>query len=58
MYLDLLKDIPSELKKRMQRNSCFNFKVIDKELFKQLNDLTGKAYKAFKKRGDNINYNC
>ena len=58
MYSDLVKEIPIELKKRMQGKSCFNFKKIDKDLFRQLAELTDKSYKTFKQRGDNINYNC
>jgi hypothetical protein len=58
MYPDLLKGISSELKKRMQGKSCFNFKEVDKDLFKQLADLTDKSIKTFKQRGDDINYNC
>lgn len=58
MYADLVKEIPIELKKRMQGKSCFNFKKIDKDLFRQLAELTDKSYKTFKQRGDNINYNC
>jgi hypothetical protein len=58
MYSDLLKGISPELKKRMQGKSCFNFKEVDKDLFKQLADLTDKSIKTFKQRGDDINYNC
>lgn len=58
MYSDLVKEIPIELKKRMQGKSCFNFNKIDKDLFRQLAELTDKSYKTFKQRGDNINYNC
>jgi len=39
----------------MQGKSCFNFKEIDKDLFKQLAELTVKSYKTFKQRGDDIN---
>ena len=58
MYSDLVNEITDELKNRMQGKSCFNFKEVDKNLFKQLAELTDKSYKAFKQRGDNINYNC
>jgi len=58
MYSDLVKEIPNELKKRMQSKSCFNFKKVDKDLLKQLAELTDKSLKTFKQRGDNINYNC
>lgn len=37
---DLLKGISPELKKRMQGKSCFNFKEVDKQLFKELKTLT------------------
>lgn len=58
MYSDLIKEIPDELKKRIQGKSCFNFIKIDKDLFIQLAELTDKSIKTFKQRGDNINYNC
>jgi hypothetical protein len=37
---ELLKAMSPELKKRMQGKSCFNFKAVDKELFKELRELT------------------
>src|SRR5437016_13629971 len=37
---DLLKNISSELKKRMQGKSCFNFKEVDKNLVAELKTLT------------------
>jgi hypothetical protein len=37
---DLLKTMSPELKKRMQGKSCFNFKEVDEELFKELAQLT------------------
>ena len=58
MYSDLVKGISEKLKKRMQGKSCFNFKEVDKEIFKQLAELTEKSIKTFKQRGVNINYNC
>ena len=58
MYSDLIKEIPDELKKRMQGKSCFNFNKIDKDLFIQLAELTDKSIKTFKQRGDDINYIC
>ncbi|HEY0347930.1 MAG TPA: hypothetical protein VGC60_07215 [Pyrinomonadaceae bacterium] len=36
----LLKNISPELKKRMQGKSCFNFKEVDKQLFRELKALT------------------
>ena len=40
MYPELLKDISPELKKHMQGKSCFNFKRIEPDLFKELAELT------------------
>jgi hypothetical protein len=37
---ELLKTMSPDLKKRMQGKSCFNFKAVDKELFKELRQLT------------------
>src|SRR5689334_19283498 len=48
MYPELLKDISSELKKRMQGKSCFNFKNVEPELFKELAALTKKGAEKFK----------
>jgi hypothetical protein len=47
MYPDLLKDVSPELKKHMQGKSCFNFKKIEPDLFKELTDLTRKSAKRF-----------
>jgi hypothetical protein len=49
MYPDLLKDISPELKKHMQGKSCFNFKKIEPELFKELSELTQKSAERFQK---------
>jgi hypothetical protein len=48
MYPELLKDISPELKKRMQGKSCFNFKKIEPDLFRELAALTSKGAKKFK----------
>ena len=37
---DLLKNMSSDLKKRMQGKSCFNFKEVDEKLFEELATLT------------------
>ena len=37
---DLLKAMSPELKKRMQGKSCFNFKKVEPDLFKELKELT------------------
>lgn len=47
MYPDLLKEISPELKKHMQGKSCFNFKKVEPELFKELASLTGKSFQRF-----------
>src|SRR3990172_6548430 len=48
MYPELLKDISPELKKHMQGKSCFNFKKVEADLFKELAQLTRKSAKKFK----------
>jgi len=40
MFPELLKNISPELKKRMQGKSCFNFKKVEPDLFKELKELT------------------
>jgi len=40
---DLLSDISSGLRKRMQGKSCFNFKKVDEALFAELERLTDRA---------------
>ena len=47
MYPDLLKGISPELKKHMQGKSCFNFKQVEPELFKELSELTRKGAERF-----------
>jgi hypothetical protein len=45
-------DSPScskKLKARMQGKSCFNFRAVDEDLFKELEDLTAKGFEAFRK---------
>lgn len=48
MYPELLKEISPELKKHMQGKSCFNFKKVEPELFRELADLTRKGAEKFK----------
>ena len=48
MYPDLLKGISPELKKHMQGKSCFNFKRVEPELFKELAALTRHGAERFK----------
>lgn len=49
VFPELLKDISPELKKRMQGKSCFNFKKVDHNLFKELELLTKKGFDEFRK---------
>jgi len=54
MYEEMKKELTPDLKKRMQGKTCFNFKKIDRGLFKQLSALTEKGYKLFVSKKDNI----
>lgn len=47
----LLEDISTELKRRMQGKSCFNFREVDKNLFKELSLLTKKSIEFYKTSG-------
>ena len=49
MYPELLKDVSPELKKRMQGKSCFNFKKVEPDLFKELEALTSRGAEKYKK---------
>ena len=49
MYPELLDDISPGLKKHMQGKSCFNFKKVEPELFKELEGLTHKSVVQFRK---------
>jgi hypothetical protein len=48
---ELLKSVSPELRARMQGKSCFNFKAPDPTLFAELEDLTARAFDAFRKMG-------
>lgn len=47
-YPELLDSISQELKNRMQGKSCFNFKVIEDNLFTELSSLTKIAFEKYK----------
>lgn len=47
MYPELLDHVSPELKKHMQGKSCFNFKKVEPELFKELEVLTEKGAERF-----------
>ena len=48
---DLVRDLPDELRRRMQGKSCFNFKSLTPEQGRMLRDLTLEAYERFKRGG-------
>jgi hypothetical protein len=48
---DLLNDMSPELAKRMQGKSCFNFKTVDRELFRELAALTKHGLQDYHARG-------
>jgi hypothetical protein len=52
MYPELLQDISPELRKRMQGKSCFNFKKVEPNLFKELAELTQKGAVKFQQEND------
>ncbi|UVI30738.1 hypothetical protein [Paenibacillus spongiae] len=47
----LLDGISTELRKRMQGKSCFNFKRLDEGLFQELEQLTASGAQDYKGRG-------
>ena len=51
MYPDLLDGISEGLKKRMQGKSCFNFRTVDEELLRELDELTGRCAARFRPVG-------
>ena len=53
VYVDptLLDNISEPLRKRMQGKSCFNFKSVEKDLFKELARLTEAAYQSYVQAG-------
>lgn len=48
---DLLKEVSKKLKARMQGKSCFNFTAVDIALFDELENLTARAFEAFRSAG-------
>lgn len=48
MYPELLKDISPDLKKHMQGKSCFNFKKVEPDLFRELAQLTSQGIEKLK----------
>lgn len=48
---EMVRDLSPELNARMQGKACFNFKEVDRELFKELAQLTKAGFDRFKKAG-------
>lgn len=48
---DLLDGVSDGLRKRMQGKSCFNFRAVDKGLFKELTALTKAGYQRYADEG-------
>ena len=46
-FRELLDSMSPELRKHMQGKSCFNFKNVDKELFKELAGITKTGFAKF-----------
>ena len=47
---ELLFSVSKNLQARMQRKACFNFKTVDEPLFKELEELTPRAFAALKQK--------
>lgn len=47
----LLDSVSSDLKRRMQGKSCFNFTAIDKKSFSELAGLVEAGYASYQKQG-------
>jgi hypothetical protein len=50
-FPELLDEMSPELTRRMQGKSCFNFKAVDRKLFKELEALTKAGFARFKAAG-------
>lgn len=51
VFPELVRNISSRLKQRMQGKSCFNFMDSDPELIKELTKLTLAGYEEYKSAG-------
>jgi hypothetical protein len=51
VFPELLEKISPELKLRMQGKSCFNFKKVNVDMFKELSELTHDGYSKYKHSG-------
>jgi hypothetical protein len=50
-FPELLDGMSPDLRRRMQGKSCFNFKAVDKTLFRELEALTKAGFARFKAAG-------
>jgi hypothetical protein len=51
VFPELLKSISSELEIRMQGKSCFNFKLVNTSVFKELAELTKQGFQQYRNAG-------
>lgn len=51
VFPELLDGISTELKRRMQGKSCFNFKAVNEAAFKELKELTSRGYAKYEEAG-------
>ena len=51
MFPKLRERLSDELRARMQGKSCFNFKVLDETLFKELEQMTTEGFAMCRKAG-------
>lgn len=51
MFPKLRESMSAKLKTRMQGKSCFNFKVLDEKLFKELEQVTAEGFAMCRKAG-------
>ena len=51
VFPELLENISTQLKRRMQGKSCFNFKVLNEPLLEELSELTNNGYSKYKNAG-------
>lgn len=51
MFPELRVSMSDKLRARMQGKSCFNFKVVDEALFKELKNLTTEGFAICRKAG-------
>jgi hypothetical protein len=52
MFLDLLKGMSPELKKRMQGKTCWNFKKAEDALFADLGEIVSASFQRFAELGE------